>query len=439
MHTSTRRGRLIRTTAMTAGLITILAGCSGAGGDGQGGGSGEIRFSSYGDTTKLGLRGELLEQYTDDNEDRVSIVFEGTPTADYWDKLATQFAGNNAPNVVNIDSARVAQYGGKGALTPLDDYIGDIIDTSTIDENLLAQGAFDGKQYGIPVAMSMMGWGYDTTVLDELGIAHPEETWTWDDYADLANEIHEKSGGEVYGSEDPSGDLSVFEVWLRTHGEDMWDEGEFIVTADQLEEWFEYWAELRETGGIVPADQASLYKYGDWPNSPIATKSAALAHINTPNIAGGFRANTDHRIDLTLPPIAGAGAAQGAFADPSSLLSISTRTEDKEAAAKVIDWFINSEESALKLRLISGPPASSAGLETLLGLDDLSDDEKEIIEFTQAALPKLEAGPEPAPAAETPVSDLLLKFSQDIAFGRVSVSDGVADFLTQAEQAVANS
>ncbi|GAB3595896.1 ABC transporter substrate-binding protein [Microbacterium tumbae] len=433
-----KRGRMIRATAAVSGVALLLAGCAGGGGDG-GSGSTQLRFSSYGDTTKLGLRSELLETYSQQNEDGITVQFEGTPTADYWDKLATQFAGNNAPDIVNIDAARVAQYGGKGALAPLDDYLDSIIDTSVIDENLLAQGQFDGKQYGIPVAMSMMGWGYDATVLDDLGLAHPDGSWTWDDYADLADEIYEASGGELHGSEDASGDIGVLEVWLRSQGEDMWEDGEFVVTPEHLEDWFTYWSELRESGGIVPAEEASLYKYGDWPNSPIATKTAALAHIFTPNIAGGFRANTDHQIGLVLPPVDEPGGPQGSYADPSSLLSISTRTEDKEAAAKVIDWFVNSEDSALKLRLISGPPASSAGLDALLGVDDLTDDEKEVIEFTQASLPNLDPGPEPEPAAHTAVSDLLMKFSQDIAFGRVSVSDGVADLLVQVEQAVSNS
>src|SRR5215470_980761 len=65
-----------------------------------------VRSSSYGDPTKLGVRSKLADQYTSSHPD-VKMVFEGTATAEYWDKLATQMAGGNAPDVINIDIARI--------------------------------------------------------------------------------------------------------------------------------------------------------------------------------------------------------------------------------------------------------------------------------------------------------------------------------------------
>ena len=167
-----------------------------------------VRFSSYGDPTKLGLRSKLADQYTSSHQN-VKMVFEGTATAEYWDKLATQMAGGNAPDVINIDAPRIGQYGAAGALQSLQKYIPDTIDTKPIDHNLLVQGQLKGEQFGIPVAMSTYSIGYDVTVLDQLGLEHPKETWTWADFATLANQIRLKSGKKIYGAEDPSGEHGV--------------------------------------------------------------------------------------------------------------------------------------------------------------------------------------------------------------------------------------
>jgi multiple sugar transport system substrate-binding protein len=434
------RSAAFRTGIALAATIPLLVGCAAGGGSTGSGsteaaGNGQIRFSSYGDPTKLQLRSSLADVYMKANPD-VKVTFEGSATADYWDKLATQIAGGNAPDVINIDIARISQYGEKGALEPLDKYIPDSIKTDPIDKNLLAQGQLDGKQYGIPVAMSMYATGFDATALDKLGIAHPDGTWTWDSYADLANEIHEKSGGTIYGSEDASGDMSTLEVWLRTKGDVLWKDGKLAVTEKQLEDWFGYWSDLRASGGIVPADVASQSKYGDWPNGPMVTKVAPLGHIYTANLAGGFQSLTDDQIELTMPPVDKPGGKSGTFPSPSSYLSMSSKASDKDAAAKFINWFVNSKDSALTLRLISGPPASSDGLDAILAAPDLTPAEKTVIDFTQKNLPDLQPAPPAAPGASTQVADLFLKASQDIAFNKASAADASAQFLKDAAQAV---
>ena len=293
-----------------------------------------VRFSSYGDPTKLGLRSKLADQYTASHPE-VKMTFEGTATAEYWDKLATQMAGGNAPDVINIDIARIGQYGAAGALQSLQKYIPDTIDAKSFDENLLSQGQLKGEQFGIPVAMGAYSMGYDVTVLDQLGLAHPTETWTWSDFATLANEIRQKSGKKIYGAEDPSGDTASLQIFLRGKGEDLYKDGSLAFTEDTLTEWFEYWAALRATGGTIPADIAAQAKYGDWPTSPLVKRQAALAHIHTPNLKGGFQDLTKNTIDITLPPRNTKDGKCGTFPAPSSYLSLNARSERADDAAGV--------------------------------------------------------------------------------------------------------
>lgn len=430
MSSTFSRRRLLQAGAVLGITAPVLAACGFAPRQSDG-----VRFSSYGDPKKLGLRGQLAEQYTSGHPD-VKVTFEGTATAEYWDKLATQMAGGNAPDVINIDTARIGQYSAGGALAPLDEFVPAVVKTEYFDENLLVQGRVDGKQYGIPVAMSTYSISYDATALDGIGVAHPDGSWTWEEYAALCNEIRRASGGSLYGSEDPSGDPVPFEIFLRSKGEALYRDGnDFGFAEDSLVEWFEYWAALRSSGGVIPADIAAQSQYGDWPTMPIVKKIAPLGHIFTANLQGGLQSLTDHTIEITLPPKYTTDGTAPQFPAASSYLSLNARSARKADAADFINWFANGEEAARTLRLISGPPASSAARDVLLA-GQLEPGEKQVLDYTDLALKSAVAPPPPAPAASTAVADLLLKASQDIAFGSTSVRDGVRTFLAEARKSL---
>ncbi|MGI5129797.1 ABC transporter substrate-binding protein [Pseudonocardia sp. CA-107938] len=430
MDSTISRRRLLQAGAVLGIATPVLAACGFAPRQADG-----IRFSSYGDPKKLGLRGQLAELYTKSHPD-VKVAFEGTATAEYWDKLATQMASGNAPDVINIDVARIGQYSAGGALAPLDEFVPGVVKTEYFDENLLVQGRVDGKQYGIPVAMSTYSIGYDVTALDSIGVPHPDGSWTWQEYAALCNEIRRASRNTLYGSEDPSGDPAPFEIFLRSKGEALYRGGkDFGFAEDSLVEWFEYWAALRSSGGVIPADIAAQAQYGDWPTMPIVKKIAPLGHIFTANVQGGLQGLTDHTIEITLPPRYTKDGKAPQFPAPSSFLSLNARSSRKADAADFINWFANGEDAARTLRLISGPPASSAARTVLLA-GQLQPSEKQVLDYTDTALKSAFTPPPPAPAASTAVADLLLKASQDIAFGSTSVRDGVRTFLAAARKSL---
>jgi len=269
-------------------------------------------------------------------------------------------------------------------------------------------------------------------VLDQLGLEHPKPTWTWAEYATLANQIRQKSGKKIYGAEDPSGDTASLQIFLRGKGEDLYKDGSLAFTDASLTEWFEYWAALRATGGTIPADIAAQAVYGDWPNGPLVKKQAALAHIQTPNLKGGFQDLTDHTIDITLPPRHTKAGKCGTFPAPSSFLSLNAKSQRLDDAAAFINWFANGADAAKTLRLISGPPASSEGRDVLVKGSDLSASEKQVLAYTDLALKNSSPPPQASPAASTAVGDLLLKVSQDIAFNKISIKQGVPKFMADA-------
>ena len=47
----------------------------------------------------------------------------------------------------------------------------------------------EGKQYAIPKDIDTIALWYNKTIFDEMGVAYPDETWTWNDFADAAAKL----------------------------------------------------------------------------------------------------------------------------------------------------------------------------------------------------------------------------------------------------------
>lgn len=422
--------------ALLAGLAGIATSatvsCSGST---KGDASAPLRVTSWGDPTKIKLRGKVVAKFQQTHPD-IKMKFEGSPVVGYFDKLATQISSGSPPDIINMDSPHMAQYSKSGVLAALDEYKGSTIHVETLDDLLLAQGVFENKLYGVPFALSTYSLGYNQTLFDELGLSLPD-AWTYEDYADFAVHIHQVAGPKVYGSEDMSGDLASFELWLRAQGTRLYD-GDRKLGFDEsvLGEWFKYWADLRGNGGITPADVAAQYTYDDATGGPIAARKCALTHIFTNNFTGSFQALTKDTLKLTTPPVNSDGK-HGAFPTPSSVMTVSSQCQDKKSAAIFIDWFVNSPESAKILRFISGPTASTPALKVLESDKSVTAAESEIIRYTTEANKNALPAPPIKPAGDSEIGDLLLRTSQDLAFGRTNLSAAAKKVVDDASQILA--
>src|SRR6185312_4614413 len=68
---------------------------------------------------------------------------------DYWQKLATQAAGKNLPDLIQMDYRFIFEYARRRQLAALDDFMGKQLKLDTFDPNQLASGKVDDKLYGV--------------------------------------------------------------------------------------------------------------------------------------------------------------------------------------------------------------------------------------------------------------------------------------------------
>src|SRR6185503_2872347 len=173
--------------------------------------TGPVRFGIYGSATKLATRGKAVARYQELHPE-VQVVFEGVPSDAWPDKIAAMIAGGNAPDEIALAQQDLGQYASRGALAPLDQYLGNLINADAFDKSVLDLGrTADGKLYGLPIAVSIQGLGYNQSALDRLKLPQPPAAWSLAEFADLCGQVH-KADPQIYGSHDHGGHLVFFQM-----------------------------------------------------------------------------------------------------------------------------------------------------------------------------------------------------------------------------------
>src|SRR5262245_58797542 len=70
---------------------------------------------------------------------------------DYWPKLATQAAGRNLADAVQMDYRYLFEYARRGQLEPLDAFADKELGLADFDKALLDTGRVDGRLYAVPL------------------------------------------------------------------------------------------------------------------------------------------------------------------------------------------------------------------------------------------------------------------------------------------------
>ena len=102
------------TKKLAAGVVVLglaLAGCGSpqSGGTTNGQGQTVIRFTWWGNDTRNKLTNDVIAKFEAANPD-IDVQGEPGEWSGYWDKLATQVAANDAPDVITLGGAYLPEY-----------------------------------------------------------------------------------------------------------------------------------------------------------------------------------------------------------------------------------------------------------------------------------------------------------------------------------------
>jgi hypothetical protein len=151
----------------------------------------DLRMAWWGSQDRHDRTIKAIELY-ESLHPNVKIEYEYYSFDDYFTKLKTLVASDQVWDIFQL-GGNFPMYMDK--IYPLDDYIASgVVDVSGIgDANLKTTQDTEGHQLGISNGLNSYGIAYDPDMFAEAGVAEPTDTWTWDDYANAANTIHDKS------------------------------------------------------------------------------------------------------------------------------------------------------------------------------------------------------------------------------------------------------
>jgi multiple sugar transport system substrate-binding protein len=374
-----------------------------------------VRLMWWGNTNRNERTAKVIELFTAANPG-IAVEGESAGWDDYWTRLATQTAGGNAPDVMQMDYRYIFEYARRGVLHPLDEAVaaGDI-DLSGFSEDAIAGGKVDGKIYGISLGANSSTMIVNTQAFEEAGVELPERGISWDDYAKRMAELTEKAGKRsFYGSSDGGGDEPTFELWLRQRGKALYDsEGKLGFDAADAGEWYAMWQAMRDSGACPPADLQALDQL------TIETSMLTLGHaataFNHSNQIVGFQAINEAPLIMLPKPTGGPGSKPGQYLKPSMFFSAYANTGVPAESAKFVSYFINDPAATETLGVERGVPESAAVREALTNtLDELGKAQIEYIEGLGDLAGPL---PPPPPAGAGEIQFVLKRINEEVGFG----------------------
>ncbi|GAB2493629.1 sugar ABC transporter substrate-binding protein [Nocardiopsis aegyptia] len=163
---------------------------------------------------------------------------------------------NASPDVILLDNPAVSTLADTGMLTTMDEFG---LDTSAIDENLLAAGVVDGNAYGIPIGANTLGLYYNQDILDDAGV-DPESITDWASLTEALEQVtgagHEGITFSGIGTEEGS---FQFLPWFWGSGADLGalDSPEAV---EALELWTGWLEEGHAPNSVITNSQNTVWE-----------------------------------------------------------------------------------------------------------------------------------------------------------------------------------
>lgn len=390
--------------------------------------TGDIRFSWWGSDTRHQMNQELIDAFEAEYPG-ITVTPDYTDWGGYWDKLATQTAGGDTPDVMMQEERYLREYADRGVLANLNDYD---IDTSQIEESLVASGEFSDGLWGIPTGVNVRVLMADPAVFEAAGVEMPDDTtWTWQDYHDLMVQITENTDSGIYGAQDFGIAESVdLVVWARQHGQDLWDEnGEIGFEPEVMAERWQVTLDLMEAGGAPDVSTGLEINAAGPEQSLVATGRGAVSPFWT-NQLGAISSAAGKDLELLRYPGETEFERQGLFMKPAMAIAMSESSDSPEAAALFIDWMLNSPEAGEIILADRGLPANLEVREHIL--PQLTPADQQAAEWIEEVSADIIDAANTPPRGAGEVNSILQRINEEVLFGTTSPQEGAERFIQEA-------
>lgn len=392
----------------------------------------QMRMMFWGNQDRANRTYEVIDLFAE--KTGIEIAGEFLPFADYWTKVATQTAGGSMPDILQMDGAGryIAEYASRGALAPLDEFVGNELTLNDFDQDQLDAGKVGGTLYALSMGSNAFGMIVDTTHFEAAGVELPGPETTLDDLYTI-DEAFKSAGLNIAVTDDRSGSWAALENWLRQQGKALYTpDGELGFDEADMTGWLSLWKDFRDAGICVSAEVQAM---SDGPaTSPLITgKSATMAEFS--NLLLGHQILTSSRLVLTNFPRVSLDAPGGYYRRPSMFISIANTSPRQSEAAQFINFFLMDVEANKILNAERGIPPSAAVREGIA--ETLDDSGRAAVDYVGGLGPLLSPPPPQSPSGGGEINESLLpSTTQEVAFGVQSPEAAASSFIAAAREAL---
>jgi oligogalacturonide transport system substrate-binding protein len=324
---------------------------------------------------------------------------------------------NQAPDVMQINFSWLSEYSADGEgfydLNTLADYI----DFSNYDELELSYGMINGKLNAIPIAFNSQSLYYNMDIFAKYGLDSPK---TWDDFFTAAK-VMRADGIYPLGLGDKALFFFTLSYLEQTTGHKACDaQGNLILTKDDIKYMLTFYKRLIDEEVIPPVEK---YNLNYFLTSQVA---GTMSWVSDANQYCSTLANNGINVAIGDYPTTGAAQDIGWYIKPATMYAISKTTTQPEAAARLLDYLVNSPEMARLQKTDKGIPISDSAQAVLLE-DNLLDGL--VYEANQHLVDNQEKMSVMSPILET--ENVYLAFKENATYyiyGKKSI-DAVADMI----------
>ncbi len=391
----------------------------------------KIRIAWWGNQVRNDTTLAALDAYTAEHPN-VTFETEFSDWSGYWDKMATQAASDNLPDIIQQDYAYVTQYQEKNQLTNLDSYVSSgVLNVADVNESVLAAGKMNGSLYAVVAGVNAVCTVYNTDMLEKAGLSvslHP----TYSEIKGLAPQMKEKLG---VSTEMPGGEWAV-QMMARDKGEVLFDSKNSKLGLSEATalQYFKDIEEAINSDWGLTIDVLQEASTAGVEGSPMSTGKTWISFPASNQIAAIRNANKDN-LDMVMYPKVDDATNESMYLRPSMFWSIAESSKNKDTAADVINYFTNSEKAQDNLKAERGVPISSKMAKYMEpSLDEIQKQQFDYVaKVTEIATPI-----DPSyPAGSNEVITLLGELTDAVRYHESTPEDAAARFIKEGNEILA--
>lgn len=309
-----------------------------------------ITWAMWGSPAEIATHQAVADVFMAEHPD-IKIEITSEPWSDYFTKMQTLWAAGDASQIPDVLFLwPTYQYAATGVLENLDPYIeASGYDLSDYWPALLESATYEGSVYGFPRDISVEVLYYNKDIFDEVGMAYPDETWTWDDLRAAAEALTVREGNQIvrHGLGMEGG---KYLLWVNQNGgsilDDMRNPSRCTLAEPEAVEAIQFFADMMNSGAAMRS--ANLSQAGG-DAAVFASGQVAMIIQNASRVSTFNTAGLNYDVAPVPFPVGGGRAASTGGA----AWVMSAASDNKDEAWTFLSW-LQSTNGGQRLYTASG-------------------------------------------------------------------------------------